>query len=345
MFVSSHAQVWMADGIWYCIQAVDHFRHEQPKERYREALEFMNLSKTANLHGLLLVYIGMRIRLTKKIFPPKLVQEATGEVVGIVFHPEESFGHPASTCLRPADSHTCWQTGVAVCDRLPLHIEVRFDGRSEDYTGLGKPGVWLLTPSKDTWQLPISSTTTINHPNVRGKTYVKLKAKRNATVEVTRCGFAITHEDPRTFQNWQGSTVKEQQGEPTGFVVDLARPRDMGDPEYFQHLYMILGRARKLDWILLRNFPLTGDGSPDWFIFEGGPPNYLCEFMEKLQKREKETLGRLRHTQRQSGMPAWEKLPECAKDADNNGRFLYDPQYLAFKIKQDGPDDQHFHVL
>ena len=40
--------------------------------------------------GMLGVFIGMRVRLAKKLLPPGLAQEATGEVVGIAFHPQES---------------------------------------------------------------------------------------------------------------------------------------------------------------------------------------------------------------------------------------------------------------
>ncbi len=161
----------------------------------------MNLSKTKGMHDLFLVYLGMRVRLTKKICAPELVQEAVGEVVDIAFHPAERFGHPASTCLRPADTHQCWRTGLVLCDRLPLYVEVRFDGCSKDCTGVGRPGVWFVTPSKDTWELPISTTATVDHPNARGAKKVKYKAKRNATVEVTRCQLALLHEDLKTYQN------------------------------------------------------------------------------------------------------------------------------------------------
>ena len=106
----------------------------------------------------------------------------------------------------------------------------------------------------------------------------------------------------------------------------MERPRNMGDAEYFQHIYMILGRARKLEWLLLRNFPLDADGEEDWSIFEQGPPDYLCEFMEKLELRAKETWPRLLHAQRSSGMPKFEDLPMCAPDPDNNGRFIFDPR-------------------
>ena len=127
----------------YYFQAADRFKHPQCRDQYlRALLRSVNLSKSAGLHGVLGLYFGMRVRLTKKLLGPELVQEATGEVVGFKFHPNERFGHPASTNLRPCDSHECWQRGWVRCDKLPVHIEVRWDGSGDDYTGFGKPGVW-----------------------------------------------------------------------------------------------------------------------------------------------------------------------------------------------------------
>ena len=101
----------------------------------------------------------------------------------------------------------------------------------------------------------------------------------------------------------------------------------MCDDEYGQFLYMILGRARKLDWILLRNSPCTDDGTPDWTVFEQGLPDHLHEYMEKIQELAKETQPRLERALSLSGMPAFEQLPKCAPDPDNRGRFLYNPQH------------------
>ena len=89
----------------------------------------------------------------EKIAAPELVQEATGEIVGIRFHSKERFGHPNSTCLQPAENHDCWKRGWVRCEYLPVHVEVRFDGLSEDYTGLNKPGVWHVEPVEDAWKL------------------------------------------------------------------------------------------------------------------------------------------------------------------------------------------------
>ena len=122
----------------YYFQAVDKFRHFHDAERYMEALKFVNLSKSAGLMGMFGCYLGMRVRLKKKLLAPELVQEAAGEIVGMRFHPRERFGCPSMSNLRPPDSHDCWKRGWVLCDYLPMHIEVRWDGSSEDYTGLNK---------------------------------------------------------------------------------------------------------------------------------------------------------------------------------------------------------------
>ena len=109
----------------YYFQAVDKFTHKQTRQLHMEALKFVNLSKSAGLQGMAGTYLGMRVRLNKKLLPPEIVQEATGEIVGITFHPNEKFGggHGSSN-LRPGDDHPCWQIGHVKCDYLPLHVEV-----------------------------------------------------------------------------------------------------------------------------------------------------------------------------------------------------------------------------
>ena len=275
------------------------------------ALRFVSLSRSAGLHGVLGLYVGMRVRLTKKVLGPELVQEAKGEVVSIAFHPDEKFGDPASSCLRPSDTHECWDRGWVRCGRLPLHVEVRWDECAEDYTGCGKPGVWLLKPKQDTWKLPIDTIATIDHPGAPRPKIIKLASKHKKEVEVVRCQIPLTHEDDMTFQNAQGKTIRGPEKQPKGFCIDLYKPRQHGPAEYFQHVYMGLGRQRKLAWMLIRNFPRTPDGDPDWAIFEGGPPAYLCEVMAVLERRAQATLPRLLQAQRSLGLPRWEDVPVC----------------------------------
>ena len=51
----------------YYFQRVDRFKQDFDKRHYEQALRAVNLSKSAGLHGLLGIFVGMRVRLTKKI--------------------------------------------------------------------------------------------------------------------------------------------------------------------------------------------------------------------------------------------------------------------------------------
>ena len=66
----------------YYFQAVD-------RDVHLTALRYVNQPKSAGLAGMVGVYLDMRGRLTKKVYPPLFVQEAMFEVVGIVPHPSE----------------------------------------------------------------------------------------------------------------------------------------------------------------------------------------------------------------------------------------------------------------
>jgi hypothetical protein len=321
-----------AGQLVYCFQAADRFKHPQADGTYWEALRFVKLSETGGLLGICPVFVGMRIRLTQRVLRPELVQEATGEVLGIHFHPMERFGHPASSSTQPAATHDCWQCGWVVCDYLPIHIEIRFDGCTEDYTGDGRPGVYLLKPTKNDWTLPVERTATIDHPGALRPKVVKFTGKR-AQLAVTRYQLPIAPEDVMTFQNAQGKTIRGPEGEPKGLVANLFKLPSMSRENYLQHLYMILGRAQKLEWVLLENFPYTDDGMPDWGLFEQGPPSYMCELMEVLEKRAKATRPRLLQAVRELGVPAWATLRQKPRkpDPDCKGRFLHDPSDWGFQ--------------
>ena len=58
---------------------MDNFSHQVGREEHMRALRVVSLTTTTGLHGMLGLYIGMRVRLTKKIYAPEIVQEATGE--------------------------------------------------------------------------------------------------------------------------------------------------------------------------------------------------------------------------------------------------------------------------
>ena len=125
-----------------------------------------------------------------------------------------------------------------------------------------------------------------------------------------------------TYQNVQGGTIRGPEGQAKGFVLDLFRPMsmqgDLKDAEYFQHVYMGMGRPRKLVWMLLRNFPRDKDGALDWSIFENGPPDYLVKFEAELKQRDARTKQRLLRAQQELGMPPFEDLPAPAEDTENS---------------------------
>ena len=340
--IAKHGFMSMPKGVEgqlvYYFQAVDRFRHPQEIQIHHEALKCVNLSKTAGLMGMFGAYLGMRVRLKKKIAAPELVQEATGEIVGIRFHSKERFGHPNSTCLQPAENHDCWKRGWVRCEYLPVHVEVRFDGLSEDYTGLNKPGVWHVEPVEDAWKLPIRKSYTVDHPNAKGKKTVQVKAKKDTEIEVWRTQCPLAPEFAVTFQGIQGTTVRGPEGQPKGLTLDLYRPQTMRgegrDAEYFQHVYMALGRAQKLEWMLLRNFPRDTYGELDWSLFEKGPPEFIVEFFEFLETKAKATRPKLMQVQKDLGMPLFKDVPRCEVDPDQKGRYLYDPDAWTKKARE-----------
>ena len=56
------------------------------------ALMHVNMTDTGKLSGLSPLFLGMDIKVTRKVAPPHIVQEATGELWAIGFHERESFG-------------------------------------------------------------------------------------------------------------------------------------------------------------------------------------------------------------------------------------------------------------
>ena len=258
----------------YYVQAADvpvHYALRHRKDLLLQACNVSQMTQTGGLMSVLPLYLGMRVKLTKKILPPELVQEASGEIVRIAFHDDEGFGYgrPRGQRLHcPPSSHPCWAIGWVLCDRLPTYVAVRFDKVTEDYTGLEQLGVWHVEPTNDEWNLKYKVAYCVQHPRSPSK---KTGHKDNI-IKMIRHQIPLAPERIGTYQNQQGKTVRGPEDEPLGHTISLRKPSYLHDDEYKQHLYMILGRAKALKWTLFHNFPSDAQGLPEWKWFESGPP-------------------------------------------------------------------------
>ena len=117
----------------FYVQAVDLIHQPEfvnDKSILKEALAISNMSsKTANLISFLPLHQGMRCKITKKILPPELVQEAPVEILSIEVHPQERYGIPGHPpgLPQPDATHPCWTTGHVRLDYVPAAIAVRVE--------------------------------------------------------------------------------------------------------------------------------------------------------------------------------------------------------------------------
>ena len=71
----------------FYIQAIDVSKDKLGAEDYKKMLELTNYNDAGHAMGMMGVYVGMRVRLDRKISQKHgLVQGAEGEVVGLVFN-------------------------------------------------------------------------------------------------------------------------------------------------------------------------------------------------------------------------------------------------------------------
>ena len=107
--------------IYYC-QAVDLVHQKEyfaDKSVLRECLALTNMaSKTCNLMSFCPLHIGLKVKITKKLMAPELVQECPAEVVAIHVHPQERYGVPGCPpgLPQPPAGHPCWTEGSCRLD-------------------------------------------------------------------------------------------------------------------------------------------------------------------------------------------------------------------------------------
>ena len=117
----------------YYVQAVDLIHQREfgtDASILRDILNVTNMaSKTGNLISFLPLHVGLKVKITKKLLPPEIVQECPCEVIGIQMHPNERFGSPGHAPGQqvPDPGHSCWTTGYVRLDYLPAAIAVRVE--------------------------------------------------------------------------------------------------------------------------------------------------------------------------------------------------------------------------
>lgn len=78
-----------AEKVLFYIVAVDLPPFEIPPSMYKALLAVPNVTTTKKLPGILPIYIGARVRLTKTLLVPHLVPEREGLIVGIELHEQD----------------------------------------------------------------------------------------------------------------------------------------------------------------------------------------------------------------------------------------------------------------
>ena len=289
----------------------------------RAALRHVNMTDSGKLMGFCPLYVGMSVKVTQKLLPPDVVQEATGEVLEIGFHEEERFAMPRATqspVQCPHASHACWKRGWAKLDMLPRWVEVRLHGSNVDFTGTRRPGVFVMEPTNADWDFRCQGTRVINHPN-NPKPVVQKARKTVISMRSTQ--LPVAPAGVGTFNNLQGKTAKDEVGAPCGHCIDLKLLDQNADS--WAHYYMILGRATSLSTTLLLNFPtVAGSDEYDWSLFEQGPPEHVQHVFAALESRYRQTRRRVAESQAALQIfPAFDALPELRRGAA--GLYEYNP--------------------
>ena len=199
----------------FCLQTADHASLPIGNDQAAKLLNHYNPLQTGGMHGMLLLHLGMRVRLTESICKEKgLVKDAEGTVVKIVAHPADK--EAAAHAFNEASSNA-----RVYLTRVPL-------------------GIWLQMEKYD--EAPfvgmVASSTNIAHPDVESLVFVEPWSTsipfRWREFKITRSSFPLTHTMVRTSMACQGKTCEQ------GVLVDCARrvagPYPMEDDDYWLHL-------------------------------------------------------------------------------------------------------------
>ena len=257
------------------------------------------MTKTAKLMGVLGVYVGMRVRLTDRLWRgDKLVQDAPGTVVGITRHAEE--GEEDAAALA---------RGWVQLEYLPDAVLVEFDDHvprcptCKARVGACVDGCIGGTPTAGT-QFLAGMPPGVFAVKPREKRTDPVRLTRGARLQTfVRYQVPLAPEDVITNQGAQGISanhclvvippVPVPTSKQTPAQIERARSA------WWANVYVMLSRCRRLDRLLIANAPAhLAD------LLELGPPAHVLAEMDRLERLEGGTLRRAAHAREYLGWEA-----------------------------------------
>lgn len=251
---SAHA----SGQLLYYIQAIDKPLRRCTAQEHAELLRTASMSETNKLMGMLPIHLGLRVRLTRKISAPQLVQEREGTVVGIELR--QSDLRCKGLMQQCAKEHGHW-----VCKELPLAIYVKIDDFTEELLPPVPcehhhdcaerhcmkckffPGIVAIKPSSAKWEACL----------------------KKEKLSVHRLQFALAPALVKTIHSMQGSTAEP------GLIGHWNLPSRLGPVAAWLTRYVLLSRVRSLS-------ALFSVGLPTRQELETGPPEDLRERINNL---------------------------------------------------------------
>ena len=261
------------------IQAID-IPHKTvlSNSELRRALQTVSMSRTGNLLGMLPVFVGMRVRFNYKLSAKdQLMNDSTGTVTGFKFHGDE-FSRPQDD-WRVNPQHEAWQRGYIRLRKMPTALYVKMDDYDID-DGFGKGVVAVYPKISRQWDF---------HSHYADESRTRRKVK------ISRIQLPLAPEKVRTVQTAQGLSMDSA-------VMTLSKPDRMSPDDHWMHIYVMLSRVRTMKQLALFSLP-------DIKLFERGPPAFIQEAMQRLERRATAQLGRGRAAEARLGWSASESKP------------------------------------
>ena len=266
-----------AGEVLFYIPAVDRPAGTLNRQEFEEMLGEPNIGHTGKMPGLLPLFIGMAVVLTESLLPPKYVRGASGKVVGIEFHPDES-----AVESRPSIQ----SDGVVMLRYMPKCVYVKMEGSDElflkDAPGtpgsasqsadLDLRGVLAITPQARSWKFK--------------------PAAGGPAIQVSRTQLPVLPQKQCTLHGVQGKTADP------GFIVHWRFPPGLKKETLWLAYYVSLSRPRSFAQLL-------SHGLPDRSVIESGPPEEIANaFAEFFANKIAETKIACADARKDLGWPA-----------------------------------------